>query len=660
MNNVCDIFQLPQKLRDKNLGVNKKETTSKMHRLRVHVTSSNYEARNPEFTGRLYRARDNPEKEELTFTSQELQNLDVTGGPICIEHDYKLGKVGYIKASKYQHPWLYITGVIDSKDEKIREEVRKGLRSGRLSELSIGFHGMLQPDGTYSDKVFDEASLVKEGFYEGTKIVAVCASKNTGEKAQVTILRDAKDICELLKECIETSKVDEEESLVKQKNGVGNNVGNGSSNYINNGEKLLSTLKEGSDTLEIFVKATKSNTETKPSIETVETTEEFQEPVPMDTEISNTGSAPESTQDTGSIPMDTAEEAGNVSQNSTNERENIEAVPEKTTEYKFINDLDDIDTSKMTPQQVDNVYRQKIQTMEKQLAERLETEKKEKDEILAHAAQLEEFKRQKDEEWRESKKADAEIIKKEAETLMDAKEKEVIQSMIDKIASDRDHEVFLNFMTKMTKNSVAKDEALRNHKKEMAAIKRRETRNTVSVQSSRNKRVREASQRRNDSVRPVSGNFFDLTRSPMNMGRNSNSNSNNKVSVQSSATDPNEKGTIERFGNQHVVTEDEDRFIDESEDVQENPLAGEYRRIVYAQCTRKTAEKLIERGNSHATFFSHSLSQASPELFLELVKLRSGADVKMPMFGGKDWGGKFQNIDLTKLNPQYAGNRNVY
>ena len=168
----------------------------------VRVTSTSLAKGEPEFEGRLYRARDKPGEYELAYTSAELRKLNVVGGPICIEHDYKLGRVGRIKASRYSHPWLYITGVIDTKDPKVREEVRAGLRSGRLGELSIGFHASLGDDGVFRDKVFDEASLVARGFHEGTKIVAVCASaadagRNRGP--QVTVLRSDRDIFGLLR-----------------------------------------------------------------------------------------------------------------------------------------------------------------------------------------------------------------------------------------------------------------------------------------------------------------------------------------------------------------------------------------------------------------------------------------------------------------------------
>ena len=85
------------------------------------MTSTSLDGNHPEFTGKLYRARDDPKPDELTYNSEELENLDVVGGPVCIEHDYKMGKVGYIRASKYQHPWLFITGVIDTENKELKE-----------------------------------------------------------------------------------------------------------------------------------------------------------------------------------------------------------------------------------------------------------------------------------------------------------------------------------------------------------------------------------------------------------------------------------------------------------------------------------------------------------------------------------------------------------
>ena len=149
----------------------------------VAITSSNTKQKYPSFTGILYKARDNPVADELTLSSAELENLDLAGEPVCVEHDKKLGRVGVILASRFEAPNLIIEGKINTENREIRESVRERLVDGRLSELSIGFHAIQnEKTGRYQHKVFDEASLVKAGYYDGTRIVSIKASINGGSE----------------------------------------------------------------------------------------------------------------------------------------------------------------------------------------------------------------------------------------------------------------------------------------------------------------------------------------------------------------------------------------------------------------------------------------------------------------------------------------------
>jgi len=148
-------------------------------RRRVHITSTAAVTKKyPEFDGVLYKARDAPEKGELTLTSDELKKLNVVGEPIFVEHDEKMGKVGVIVRCSFEAPNFLITGCINTENEKLRNSIRNQLKTGELSDLSIGFSALqCTSTGNFTDKQFNEASLVKKGFYDGTNIVRVCASQ---------------------------------------------------------------------------------------------------------------------------------------------------------------------------------------------------------------------------------------------------------------------------------------------------------------------------------------------------------------------------------------------------------------------------------------------------------------------------------------------------
>jgi hypothetical protein len=145
----------------------------------VHVRSSKTDIaqKYPSFEGVLYKARNAAQPNELTYTSEELQKLDLRGEPIYVEHDQKLGSVGVIVENRFEDPYLVIVGSINTKNRELRETIREHLKNGKLRDLSIGFKAVQNTrTGEFSKKEFVEGSLVEQGYYDETKIISVCAS----------------------------------------------------------------------------------------------------------------------------------------------------------------------------------------------------------------------------------------------------------------------------------------------------------------------------------------------------------------------------------------------------------------------------------------------------------------------------------------------------
>ncbi len=539
--------------------------------LRVHVTSSSINTEFPEFTGKLYKAIDNPREGELTYTSEELQKLNLENHPICLEHDYKLGKIGYIRASRYNHPWLYIEGVIDTPNKKLRESIRSSLKSGRLSELSIGFHGSLTDNGEYYNKVFDEASLVERGHYEGTKIVSVCASKQKSSLPQITILKDTEDLSDLLTKCMKPEKMDCEENNSSDRN---------LKEYFNKEEKFISTADKTPAKVNVFVKATEDNIK-----------QEKEQPKNI---IMESSQKQENIQESASRPtdMDT-----NIDMD-TNMDNDIDMKSEVSEE---------VNTSKMTPQQLENYYKSQLDAVKKQKERELE-------ELSKHTAQLEEFKRQQDEEYKKSKQREALEVKETFKTL-GYEEDDPLFGMVDKLAQSRDNADFFEAIRKVTTDRNVKDETLRKANKELSALKRKQK--NVAVTASRrqdiSKRVRSLAKNNNGTINPVGSDLLELVKSKPGT-----------VSVKSSGMVDKAK----QYTNQTVYEQEESQEESQEEYAEEefndsgNPLLEQWKRTVYAQCRFKsTADRMIERGNANAGAFKHSLSQAGPELFLKLLEM---------------------------------------
>ena len=60
----------------------------------IKINTINTESFDPTFKGILYEAINKPRVGELVYTSTELKDLDTKGGPVCFEHDRKIGKIG--------------------------------------------------------------------------------------------------------------------------------------------------------------------------------------------------------------------------------------------------------------------------------------------------------------------------------------------------------------------------------------------------------------------------------------------------------------------------------------------------------------------------------------------------------------------------------------
>jgi hypothetical protein len=170
------------------------------HYNEVTITSSNTKMKFPSFTGILYKAR-TPKPDECALSSDDLRDLDLKGEPICIEHDRKLGSVGVIVASRYEHPNLIIDGTINTQNTELREKIRNKLVTGELAHLSIGFRA-IQDRNTkkFRHRVFEEASLCGKGYYDGTDVISVTSSATSPSESQVNddIEMDATKVLQMI------------------------------------------------------------------------------------------------------------------------------------------------------------------------------------------------------------------------------------------------------------------------------------------------------------------------------------------------------------------------------------------------------------------------------------------------------------------------------
>ena len=637
-------------------------------RLVVRVTSTSLAKTHPEFEGKLYRARDHPKQGELAYTAAELRKLKVVNGPICIEHDYKLGKVGRIKASRYEHPWLYITGVIDTDDTDVREEVRSGLRSGRLGELSIGFHAALGDDGVFRDKTFDEASLVARGFYEGTKIVAVCASAASGG-VQMTILRSNSDILNMLRSkhapdaarpparpptidlgIFTRGASTSPPAMVAAIDGTTWSVLTSAPRaYMNEARGAHATRNDPC----IYVRASSESPPPPPPPEMMSTenaaasaaaaaaaaTEAQQTP---ETAATTTGGA------AGASAMDQATDAFAAA-----EEQAFGASGADTDATEPEADEPEVDVSSMTAQQVANHYQNVMERAQQRAAARLQAEQKAKADLERRAADLEGFKRAKMAEYAESRKAEAAEAKAMLPGLnLSADEQESVSVMIDELSKTTDAKAMFNFISGLTSNAKAKDEALKKARNEAMAAKRRATvavaaTATANRSAARGERVRQiAGEAASGAPRPLSshermlsmlskshryGNQSVHAEPPRIAGTGGGAAA---AAVTAAAPVVDGDNDVDGDAAAAAVGNDAAALAQPAHDASADHLQREARDLVYATCTRQTtADRLYARGVAAASMFANSLSQGDElqrEMFVELLRMRVGADTGVP------------------------------
>ena len=205
--------------------------------------------------------------------------------------------------------------------------------------------------------------------------------------------------------------------------------------------------------------------------------------------------------------------------------------------------------------------------------------------------------------------------------------------MIDRLSETPDTAAMFNYISKLTADTQAKDEAVAKARREAAAIKRRRT---VAVTAT-------SSQQRAARVRAIAGEASQAAR---------------PVSSEQRVLDI----VTRRYGNQSVHTEapriagvaaatasaddDGDDVADSEGDADgddggatpaaapHNSLEVVAQDIVYSQCTKKaTAQRLYARAAASSAAFPNSLSRAGPEgqeLFVELMAMRAQANIGVP------------------------------
>lgn len=83
--------------------------------------------------------------------------------------------LGVITANDFQDPYYYINGEINTKNRKLKEDIRKALKSGELKMLSIGFTGLYDEENkVFLEKTFNEASLVYKVFLKKKQHLVLC------------------------------------------------------------------------------------------------------------------------------------------------------------------------------------------------------------------------------------------------------------------------------------------------------------------------------------------------------------------------------------------------------------------------------------------------------------------------------------------------------
>lgn len=144
-----------------------------------------------EFWGKLYQGKAVRDVKNMDFTVDDLKAMGkLKGIPIWLEHNAKTGNIGTILDSwvDARDGWLWVHGRLNSPEEigeEFHEQLRSKLVNGELPDLSI--HWVGQADAATdvvdpSTKAVIEASLTKEGFFNGTNLLSVAAHRNSSSK----------------------------------------------------------------------------------------------------------------------------------------------------------------------------------------------------------------------------------------------------------------------------------------------------------------------------------------------------------------------------------------------------------------------------------------------------------------------------------------------
>lgn len=144
-----------------------------------------------EFWGKLYQGKPQRDLKNMDFTVDDLKAMGkLSGIPIWLEHNAKTGNIGTILDSwvDARDGWLWIHGRLNGPEvigAEFHEQLRAKLVNGELPDLSIHWVGQADANTDIVDpntKAVIEASLTKEGFFNGTNLLSVAAHRNSSTK----------------------------------------------------------------------------------------------------------------------------------------------------------------------------------------------------------------------------------------------------------------------------------------------------------------------------------------------------------------------------------------------------------------------------------------------------------------------------------------------
>jgi hypothetical protein len=141
------------------------------------------------FWGRLYQGQKQRDPKNMHFSIDDLQKMgSLKGKPIWLEHNAATGNIGEILESwvDARDGWLWIQGELYGADRigNMHEEIRSKLVDGKLPDLSIHWVGQADSNDVVdpSSKAIIEASLTKQGFFNGTNLLSVAAHRDSNRK----------------------------------------------------------------------------------------------------------------------------------------------------------------------------------------------------------------------------------------------------------------------------------------------------------------------------------------------------------------------------------------------------------------------------------------------------------------------------------------------